>query len=149
MAVTTVWMTVVLLIGYLCYMSLWSDMRVWLASKGRTAQQQGLTSTDIGGVTVTVEQLRLMCQSPFALLLQARGAAGTFAKILMHLGLINILCTSAWLLSHVLVQQLLPMLLPEPLMSTYYSPAPSEAAAVGAAATAQAAAAAGAVAAQP
>lgn len=137
MAVTTVWMTVVLLIGYLCYMSLWSDMRVWLASKGRTAQQQGYASTEIGGVLVTVEQLRHMCQSPFALLLQAKGVAGTFAKILMHLGLVNILCTSAWLLSHLLVQQLLPVLLPEPLMGVYYSSLQPDAAAGAAVATAQ------------
>lgn len=107
-------------------MSLWSDMRVWLASKGRATAAQGAGSVDIGDVMVTLEQLRRMCNTPFALLLQSTGVAGTLAKILMHLGLANFLCISAWVLSHVLVQQLLPEALPQSMLGIYYSPLPQQ-----------------------
>jgi preprotein translocase subunit SecG len=126
MALTTLWMTLVLLIGYLCYMSLWSDMRAWLASKGRAAAAQGAETVDIGGVALTLEQLRRMCNSPFALLLQSTGIAGTLAKVLMHLGLVNFVCILAWVVSHLLVQQFLPGALPQSLLGTYYSPLPQQ-----------------------
>lgn len=120
MAVTCVWMTVVLVIGYLCYTSLWSDMRVWLASKAQNAfpSSEGRIVL-IDGVAVRVQQLQRMCQSPFALLLSARGITGWLAQLLLHGGLLNLICLCAWLLSHMLVQQLLPVVLPSGVLEMY------------------------------
>ena len=134
MAVTIVWMSDVLLIGYLCYISLWSDIRLWLAGKAREASAQqddnssGTSTVGINGVTVTHDQLSSMCNTPLSLLLTARSAAGMLARILLHLGLVNAICMVACVLSHVLVQLLLPNILPAPLLDVYFRTLPQESA---------------------
>ena len=120
-AVTCVWTTVVLIIGYLCYISLWSDLRVWLAGKaqGAASSARGSGVVVVDGVVVTVEQLQRMCHSPYSLLLSACGATGWVAQLLLHCGLINLICLGAWLLTHLLVQQLMPALLPTGVLDAY------------------------------
>lgn len=125
LAVTCVWTTVVLLIGYLSYTSLWSDMRVWLAGKAQgAASTRGSSVVMIEGVAVTVEQLQRMCHSPYSLLLSARGGTGWLAQVLLHCGIINLICLGAWLLAHTLVQQLMPALLPGRVLDLYCQMSP-------------------------
>jgi simple sugar transport system permease protein len=47
---------------------------------------------------LTHQQLYAMCHTPFALLLNARSVAGTMAKVLLHLGMANVLCLLSWVL---------------------------------------------------
>jgi hypothetical protein len=124
MAITTVWTTLVLLICYLCYISLWSDMRSWLASKARNLQHDD-DSVVIGETPVTNAQIYRMCGSSFGVLLDARGVVGFCSRALLQLGVINVLCICAWVLSHCLVQQLLPSALPSMLLGLYFRELPA------------------------
>lgn len=134
MAVTTLWVTVVWLIGYLSYMSLWSDMRVWLASKAQSASPPTTDSRSssgsgivvVDGVAVTQDQLREMCQTPLGVLLNTRGVVGTTSKVLLHAGVINTICMLSWVLSHCLARQVLPGLLPDRMLDVYYPLLPTD-----------------------
>jgi hypothetical protein len=123
MAVTTVWTTLILLICYLCYISLWSDIRSWLASKARGLQHDD-ESVAIGDTPVTNAQIYRMCGSSFGVLLDAPGVIGFCSRALLQLGVINLLCMCAWVLSHFLVQQLLPSMLPSVMLGMYFRELP-------------------------
>lgn len=131
LALTTLWVTDVMLIGYLCYVSLWSDMRLWLASKAQdtaTRQRQGGQqdeALEINGVVLSYTQLQSLFQTPFAMLMNGRGMVGGSAMVLLHLGIINLLCMVSWLISQLLVLQLLPRLLPESVFDVVFQELPA------------------------
>lgn len=131
LALTTLWVTDVMLIGYLCYVSLWSDMRLWLASKAqdtaarqRQAGQQD-EAVEINGVVLSYTQLQSLFQTPFAMLMNGRGMLGGSAMVLLHLGIVNLLCMVSWLISQLLVLQLLPRLLPESVFDVVFQKLPA------------------------
>jgi hypothetical protein len=113
----------VALVCYVCYVTLWADIRRWLVSKAAAAgrAQAPAGAVLVGGVAVSAGQLQDMCNSSAAAyLLGLRGWMGRVSQVCLHGCAANVLCLLALLFSQLLVRQLLPAVLSGTALDAYY-----------------------------
>jgi hypothetical protein len=124
LALLTIHVTTCAATMYVAYISQWSDMRVWLQCKANFAtarQQSPAHPIHIDRVSLSKSQLLDMTDSTAAkVLLDCRGVRGRLSMLLMHGGILNVVCLGSLLVSQVLALHVGPRMLPQELVALYY-----------------------------
>lgn len=141
-ALAILYTTDVALVLYMCYMSLWCDIRAWLAGKTAEAAVAAAVAAPqeaaagggrppgepsgvivLAGVAVSGDQLTDMAASPAAgVMLAPTGWGGRLSQLCLHAAAVNLLCLASVLAAQAAVLWLLPSLLPpgDALLDRYY-----------------------------
>lgn len=135
LAVCTMYATSVGVTLYFCYVSLWGQTLRWLRQHARPVYGEAVgadgrpPTVTIGGCVLERTRTLAICSTPGAMLLFNRsGVKGHLSRLCIHVSILNMVCLVCLLASQVLVQKLLPRLLPEHALDCCYPLVPASAA---------------------
>lgn len=125
LAMLTIYVSSVAVTMYMAYMFHWMELREWLRQKARLATParpgEPACPVHIDGVPVTRRQLQRMCRSRVAqVLLEGQGTVSRTAMVLLHIGLLDLLCMLSLIVSQLVALRIGPKLLPAAMMHMYY-----------------------------
>eukprot|EP00775_Hariotina_reticulata_P002507 gene2507-2812_t len=129
LSLTALHFTSVVVVLYAVYINIWVDVRLWLMSKLRSLEDRSMSSStadviEIGGVSVSGEQLQALYDSQAAALLLCNRGTGRIAALCLHAIAVGVVCQMALLASKLFVLQLVPWFLPQHMFEEFYPPAP-------------------------